>query len=195
LHWRCAKDPHLRFGLKLHFGNSDVDLDNPRHVELVRGVFRAANKHRMAVAIHMRPSVTRKRPYGATQARTFLTEVLPAANDIPVQIAHLAGAGGYDDPSVDEAPGVFIQAIGNSDTRMTHVYFDASGVAGLGNWRDKVDLIASRIRQLGVHRVLYGSDGATEQFTPRRAIEAFRQLPLSDAEFRTIGNNIAPYMR
>ncbi len=30
---RCAKDPQLHFGLKLHFGNSDVDLDNPAKVE------------------------------------------------------------------------------------------------------------------------------------------------------------------
>jgi predicted TIM-barrel fold metal-dependent hydrolase len=26
---RCAKDSYLHYGLKLHFGNSDVDLDNP----------------------------------------------------------------------------------------------------------------------------------------------------------------------
>ena len=26
---RCAKDPNLRSGLKLHFGNSDVNVDNP----------------------------------------------------------------------------------------------------------------------------------------------------------------------
>jgi uncharacterized protein len=30
---RCAKDPHLRGGIKLHFGNSDVQIDNPVHVE------------------------------------------------------------------------------------------------------------------------------------------------------------------
>ena len=35
---RCAKDPQLHFGLKLHFGNSDVDLDNPIHVEQLRRV-------------------------------------------------------------------------------------------------------------------------------------------------------------
>src|SRR5215472_10007404 len=26
---RCARDPNLRTGLKLHFGNSDVDVDDP----------------------------------------------------------------------------------------------------------------------------------------------------------------------
>src|SRR5688572_16486214 len=30
---RCAKDPQLRFGLKLHFGNSVVDYHDPQHLE------------------------------------------------------------------------------------------------------------------------------------------------------------------
>jgi predicted TIM-barrel fold metal-dependent hydrolase len=130
---RCAKDPQLHFGLKLHFGNSDVDLDNPQHVEQLRLVLRLANEHQMVIAVHMRASVTRKRPYGAAQARIFLNEILPAAPDVPVQIAHLAGAGGYDDPSVDEALAVFVDAIARQDPRMAHVYFDVSGVAGYGN--------------------------------------------------------------
>src|SRR5215471_1486550 len=39
---RCAADRWLRFGVKMHFGNSDVDLDNPAHVEQLQRVFRAA---------------------------------------------------------------------------------------------------------------------------------------------------------
>jgi uncharacterized protein len=192
---RCARDPHLRFGLKLHFGNSDVNLENPQHVAKLRDVFQAANAKRMAIVVHMRPSVTRRRPYGKAQAQVFVNAVLSAAPDVPVQIAHLAGAGGYDDPSVDEALGVFVEAIAKGDLRTAHLYFDVSGVAGLGQWVDKASLIATRIRQLGVHRVLYGSDGTTDLLRPREAWAAFRQLPLSDAEFRTIGSNVAPYMR
>lgn len=193
---RCAKDPQLRFGLKLHFGNSDVDLDNPEHVARLRNVFHAANATRMAIAVHVRPSVTRQRPYGPSQARVFLNDVLSAAPDVPVQIAHLAGAGGYDDPAIDQALSVFVEAIVKGDKRMTQVYFDASGVAGLGQWVEKANLIATRIRQLGVSRVLYGSDGAAgENLRPREAWAAFRQLPLTDAEFRTIEHNVAPYMR
>jgi uncharacterized protein len=29
---RCARDPRLRSGLKMHFGNSDVDLGDAKHV-------------------------------------------------------------------------------------------------------------------------------------------------------------------
>lgn len=193
---RCAKDPRLRTGLKLHFGNSDVNLENAQHVQQLQRVFRKANDQGMAIVVHMRSTISQRRPYGATQARIFLNQLLPAAPNITVQIAHLAGAGGYDDPAVDQALGIFIEAIAAKDPRMARVYFDASGVAGLGNWTDKVSIIASRIRQLGIARVLYGSDGAGQgNATPLEAWTAFRKLPLSEAEFQSIANNVAPYMK
>jgi predicted TIM-barrel fold metal-dependent hydrolase len=193
---RCAKDPYLHFGLKLHFGNSDVDMDQPQEVAKVRAVFRAADEHDMPIVVHLHSSVTRNRPYGAKEARIFLTEVLPAAPHVPVQIAHLAGSGGYDDPGVDEALSVFIDAIAHHDPRMAHVYFDISGVAGLGHWQEKKDLIAKRIREVGVKRILWGSDGAFGGgLTPEEALRDFEELPLSKEEFRTIDSNLTPYMR
>lgn len=192
---RCAQIPQLRYGLKLHFGNSDVELTNAEQVKMLQRVFAAANEHRMAIVVHMRSSVTAKRLYGAPSARAFLNDVLPLAPDVPVQIAHLAGAGGYDDPAVDEALAVFVDAVANRDPRMKNVYFDASGVIGVEKPTEKLDLVATRIRQIGVGRVLYGSDGALPPaYTPKKAWEAFRRLPLTDAEFKIIANNRAPYM-
>jgi predicted TIM-barrel fold metal-dependent hydrolase len=193
---RCAKDPYLHFGLKLHFGNSDVNMEEPQGVAKVRAVFQVADQHGMPIVVHMHPSVTRHRPYGEKEARIFLNEVLPAAAHVPVQIAHLAGAGGYDDPGVDEALAVFIDAIAKHDPRMAHVYFDISGVAGLGRWEDKKNEIARRIRQVGVERILWGSDGYFGGgMTPEQALRAFEELPLSRREFQTIYGNVTPYMR
>jgi predicted TIM-barrel fold metal-dependent hydrolase len=192
---RCAGDPFLRAGLKLHFGNSDVDLDNTEHVLRLRRVFRAANDRGMAIVVHMRPSVTKQRPYGRKQAQTFLDELLPAAPVIPIQIAHLTGAGTYDEPSTDEALSVFIEAITHGDSRMTHVYFDVSGIAGYGKWTDKADRIVERIRQIGVQRIVFGSDGARGGgLAPSDAWADFLKLPLSDAEKQAIARNVAPYM-
>jgi predicted TIM-barrel fold metal-dependent hydrolase len=193
---RCGARPQLFGGLKLHLGNSDVDLTNPAHVTQLRRIFRAANEHRLAVVIHLRPSVSKRRPYGAGEARVFLSEVLPEAPDIPVQIAHLGGAGGYDDPAIDQALAVFVQAIADADARVTNLFFDVSGVAGLGQWSDKAALIATRIRQLGIARILYGSDGAADaSSSPSARWAAFRQLPLTEAEFTSIAGNVAPYLR
>lgn len=91
---------------------------------------------------------------------------------------------------------MFVEAIAKKDSRLTRVSFDVSGVVGIGKCEDNAALITRRIRELGVDRVLYGSDGAGEgNLAPREAWAAFRKLSLSDAEFLTIAHNIAPYMR
>jgi predicted TIM-barrel fold metal-dependent hydrolase len=193
---RCAQDPSLRSGLKLHFGNSDVDLDNPSHVQQLVRVFRAANDRRMAVVVHMRSSFTMRRAYGAKEAAVFLREVLPAAPQIPVQIAHLTGGGTYDDPATDEALSVFVDAIARKNPAMERVYFDISGIAGYGKWMEHADQVATRIRQLGLRRILFGADGARGGgLAPRDAWASIMKLPLSEQELRTIAGNVAPYMK
>jgi predicted TIM-barrel fold metal-dependent hydrolase len=149
----------------------------------------------MALVIHLRPSISMRRPYGATEASIFLTEVLPAAPDVPVQIAHLGGSGGYDD-AVDEALAVFVAAIDRNDPLTANLYFDVSGVAQIGAWTaNKAQQVATRIRDLGVDRVLYGSDAAVPGNSPREAWEHFRSLPLSEVERSAIENNVAPHAR
>jgi predicted TIM-barrel fold metal-dependent hydrolase len=191
---RCAADRRFGRGIKLHFGNSDVQLDEPAHVERLRQVFRAANEHGMAIVVHMRASISRKRPYGATQARTFLEQLLPLAADVPVQIAHLAGTGpGYDDPPADSAMAVLADAVrGNRYAR--RLWFDVAGVVDAGISPMHAALVARRIRQVGIERVLYGSDGAVgENLRPQQSWAAFRGLSLTDDEIARIADNVAPY--
>jgi predicted TIM-barrel fold metal-dependent hydrolase len=192
---RCHKDRQLRYGLKLHFGNSDVDLDNPNDVAQVRKVFKAANDYRMPIVVHLHTSIDNKRKYGADEARVFLNELLAAAPDVHVQIGHLAGSGGYN-AATDAALGVFTEAIAKHDSRMKHVWFDAAVVVRPSMTPDELQGIAARIRQLGIQRVLYGSDAAASPLAyPKAGWAAFQRLPLNEAEFRSIANNIAPYMR
>ena len=194
---RCAGNPNLRHGIKLHFGNSDVQLDNPAHVEQLRRVFRAANEHRMAIVVHLRASISRNRPYGAAQARVFLEQLLPLVPDIPVQIAHLAGAGpGYDDPPADSAMAVLAEAVEQVDPRTSRLWFDVATVADLNISPANADLAARRIRQVGVERILYGSDAAVgDNLRPREGWAAFRRLPIMEDEFARIASNVAPYLR
>jgi predicted TIM-barrel fold metal-dependent hydrolase len=192
---RCINNRQLRAGLKLHFGNSDVDLDNPADVTQVRRIFGTANRNRMAILVHMRTSLDLNRRYGADAARVFLNELLPAALDVPVQIAHLAGAGGYD-AATDSALSVFMDAIAQHDPRMRNVWFDVTAVVQPGMSPTELQQITARIRQIGVERVLYGSDAAASPLTyPKAGWAAFRQLPLTEAEFAVVASNIAPYMR
>jgi len=45
---------------------------------------------------------------------------------------------------------VFLRAIARHHRRVSHVYFDISGVAGLGEWESKKELTVARIRQAGL---------------------------------------------
>ena len=192
---RCSADSRLRRGLKLHFGNSDVDLERPEHVERARRVFGAANTHGMAVVVHMHPSVTMKRAYGARFARTFLDQLVAAAPDAPVQVAHLGGAGRFDEPALVEVLDVFAKAVADNDPHMRNVYFDMSGIGDIAETPEKAARVAARMRQLGIHRILFGSDGAVQGNSPLASWKSFRQLPLSDDEFRIIERNVPAYMR
>jgi predicted TIM-barrel fold metal-dependent hydrolase len=192
---RCAKDPNLRRGLKIHIGNSAADYRNRDHVEQLRRVFKAASEYRMPIVVHMRASVTEKLPYGRDEALVFLNELVTAAPDVPIQIAHLAGSGGYTDPLVDQALSVFVEAIEKGDPRTRRLLFDVTSVAAGNLPPDRAQLIATRIRQLGLNRIMYGSDAAVPGNTPREAWAAFKRLPLTDEEFRTIAGNVAPYLR
>ena len=110
---RCATNPHLARGLKLHFGNSFVEYHNPQHLEQVKRVFRAANGYGMAIVVHMRANTSQK--MGREEALLFLNQLLAAAPDVTVQIAHMGGAGGVEPTIFDEVLGVFVEAIAKGD--------------------------------------------------------------------------------
>jgi len=194
---RCARDPRLRGGVKLHFGNSDVRLEDPGHVEQLRRFFQAANDHRMAIVVHTRASISKKRPYGAVQARAFLEQLLPAAPDVPVQVAHLASSGpGYDDPPAHEVIAVLAEAVEKGDPRTRRLLFDAATNVSRDTSTANEALVAKLIRQVGPDRILYGSDAAVgENPRPREGWALFRRLPLTDREFETIAGNVPPYLR
>src|SRR5437763_982384 len=115
---RCARNPNLRRGIKLHFGNSDVQLENPAHVTQLRRIFRAANTHHMAIVVHMRASISKKRPYGAllyalsyppprlSLARGLpqLLQVSPSHENNVVVLQCLPELGAVDDLVITLAP-------------------------------------------------------------------------------------------
>jgi|KBSSwiStaDraftv2_1062776.scaffolds.fasta_scaffold330522_2 predicted TIM-barrel fold metal-dependent hydrolase len=194
---RCAKDPHLRHGLKLHFGNSDVQLEKPEHAAQLRRVFAAANEHGMAIVVHMRASVSLERPYGADQAQVFLEQLLSAAPHVPVQIAHMASTGpGFDDPPGQAAMSFLADAVARGDRRTRNLWFDVASSAGGDNPPAVTTLLVRLIRRVGVKRVLFGSDAAVApNVPPKEAWAVFRRLPLTEKEFATIARNVAPYLR
>lgn len=129
------------------------------------------------------------------EARIFLEELVPAAPDAVIQIAHLAGGRGYDDPATDAALSVFVTAIERKDSWIRNLYFEVCGIAMPGLWESGANLLVRRIRQIGTKRLLYGSDAATPDNLPKDARKQWPSLHLTQQEFSEIDNNVAPYLK
>jgi predicted TIM-barrel fold metal-dependent hydrolase len=191
---RCAQLPNMR-GLKLHLGNSGVELRNAMHVERLGEIFEAAEAHKLPIVIHMKTRTGL--PYGREDAAILLDKVVSRAPNTLVQIAHLAGAGpGYQD-FVDDAIVVFVEAIKTRDPHTRNLFFDMTSVATHETTPENGALIARRIRELGPHRILFGSDLTIRgNPAPAESWQIFRtKVPLTPAELRTIAGNVPPYMR
>jgi predicted TIM-barrel fold metal-dependent hydrolase len=189
---RCKKDLKLS-GLKLHFGNSKVDVRKKEHVVKLRRIFGAANEKRLPIIAHIYRS---EEWYGRRTSEIFLNQILPEASDVTVQIAHMAGAGpGYNS---DEAMAVLADAVAAGDPLTKNLYFDVTTVVTADRTTAEIGkLIARRMRQVGLQRILYGSDLAIGgNAPPRQGCRLFRaMLPLTEDEFKIIECNVAPYLR
>ncbi|HVF18093.1 MAG TPA: amidohydrolase family protein [Steroidobacteraceae bacterium] len=191
---RCAKLPNMR-GLKLHLGNSGVELRKPEHVERLGAIFEAAQAHKLSIAIHMKTRTGL--PYGREDATIFLNKVVSRAPNTPIQIAHLAGAGpGYQD-FIDDALSVFVAAIQARDPHTRNLFFDVTTVATRETTAENGALIARRIRELGPNRILFGADHSLSgNPAPGEAWRIFRtMIPLTPAELQTIAANVPSYMQ
>ncbi|HKQ52092.1 MAG TPA: amidohydrolase family protein, partial [Pyrinomonadaceae bacterium] len=177
---RCASGGRFK-GLKLHFNAAQLDFHNPEQVAKVRRVMVAANKYRLPMIIHVRPGDT----YGREEAEVFLHQLVAAAPDVPIQVAHLWGGESFSGPALT----VYADAVSKGDPAAKNLYFDISGAWAFAK-PEVMPEIATRIRQIGLSRILYASDGP-----PTEAWDAFRKkVPLTDKEFRSIAQNVAPYM-
>jgi predicted TIM-barrel fold metal-dependent hydrolase len=189
---RCARELKMK-GLKLHFRSSRVNVLNPEHLEKVRRIFRTANELGLALVVH-----THVRPYGREQAEVFVKELLPAAPDVVVQIAHLWGGNEFK----PDALAVFADAVAAKDPRAKNLYFDLTEVEPAAEYSGKPEEtmreITRFLRRIGLSRILYGSDAAATADAPPTSLRwarLRRALPLTDDELKTIANNVAPYMR
>jgi uncharacterized protein len=203
---RCAKNPNTRRGIKLHFGNSDVRLENPDHIEKLKAVFRAANANSMSIVIHSRASISLDRPYGAEQAHAFLEQLMPLATNITVQIAHLGGSGpGFNDPKADAFMDALIEELKGSSSiqnpkskiqNAKNLWFDVASIAHPGNTPERTALLAKRVRQIGPKRILYGTDLALGgNLKPKESWAEFAKIGLTRHELKTIAKNHVPYLK
>lgn len=181
---RCTKELGLK-GLKQQMDLSGVDLRDPAHAGRVRHVFEAANSHRLPIVIHVRGVGE----YGPDDVETFLDQILTAALDVPVQIAHLWGGGHYSEVS-EAALAAYANAVSTELPATRNLFFDVYDLFPRNEEDDTRKRIATLVRRIGVERLVYGSDGPISGRQLTESWIAFREnVPLTDAEFKVIAIN------
>ena len=177
-------------GLKLHLANSDFDFNNREHVRKLREVFELLNESGMPVIIHLR---NRNPEYGYSDAALFIDSVARHAPDVTMQLAHAAGWGGYDSQT-DGAIQAFLDAIDNGVLDRSKVWFDIAALMDEQDPDESNEDLRKRFREIGLDRLLFATDW--EQVDAKSYMESLAANPsLSDAEWRQIFANEAPYLR
>ncbi|HET9868281.1 MAG TPA: amidohydrolase family protein, partial [Nitrospira sp.] len=186
---RCSRFPEAK-AFKLHFADSDVDLRKPEHLAKVRKFFKTANDLRVPIIVHFGPRFDYDRQY----VELFLSQVMIVAPDIVVQIAHLGGDGpGLTSPQGTAAWAEVMQA---GDPRTKNIYFDFAGLVTKNMSAEEAAMMVTRMRQIGLSRILYSSDGQPpNKPTAEHWTQTRRKLPLTVAELKFLAANVAPYMR
>jgi predicted TIM-barrel fold metal-dependent hydrolase len=187
---RCAAMPGVR-GIKLYI-RSSVDLKDPGDVDKLRAFVRAANERRLPLLVHNSIDMSN----GPLYSRIFLEQVVPAAPDIPIQIAHMGGGDAFRLGARDEALKVYADAAAAGNPLMKNLYFDVSGTYHAVP-PAALDTLAVRMRTIGLKRILFGSDLPFDGLLPvKPEWEIFRRaIPLTNDELRVIAENVAPYAR
>ncbi|QOY92863.1 amidohydrolase family protein [Massilia sp. UMI-21] len=183
---RCAASPGFGRGIKLQPAAGGVQLDDPQQVERLARVFRAANARGMAIVLQLGRT-------GAREARLLVDRLLAQAPDVPVQVAY----SGRDEAALQLAAlAVLADAAARHDPRMRQVWIDATSLARPGLSAADARRLMRRLRQVGMERVLYGSDAAVGvDVRPRDAWASFRSLPLTEAEAARVAGNVMSYLR
>lgn len=190
---RCLGLPGMT-GIKVHMGNAGVTFRNPAHLIRMQQLMALAEERRAPVLIHMR--ARGGTDYGAQDATLFLDQVVPMAPSVEVIIAHLgASSPGYPAQN-DEVMAVFGTAAQKRDRRMRNIYVDVSANVTDEMTPEQGAQLAQRLRQVGLKRILYGSDLNAPGGSVRAGWEIFRNRSgLTPAEVRLVFNNRTRFAR
>jgi predicted TIM-barrel fold metal-dependent hydrolase len=190
---RCLGLPGMK-GIKLHFGNSGMTLRDTAHATRLAEVFALAERLAAPVLVHMRARGGRN--FGAEDGRLFLDRLVAVAPSIEIVVAHFGGAGPGYPAQADSVMAVFGEAAERKDPRLRNIYFDVATAVTAETTPETAALVARRIRQVGVRRVLYGSDLSPPGGTIRAGWDIFRnRIPLTAEELQAIAGNVARFAR
>jgi predicted TIM-barrel fold metal-dependent hydrolase len=182
-HWHGN---HQLVGLKLHFSASKINVRNADQRRRVAEVIAAAAEEHLPMVIHVGGG-----KFNAAHAELFIRDVLPRAGSSWVQIAHAGGGL----PSIKDNNLAVLRAFGDhivrDDPVTRNVLFDLSYVSLPDATPQSAAAITQQMRRIGMNRFFFGSD--FNEMTPQQTVKNLARLHLTDAEWKALQGNCAPW--
>jgi len=185
---RCHEELNLD-GLKLHFHASRINLRKHKFVKKVKKLFSYAAKNDIPILLHLKNNLS---DFGRGDVELFVDNILEAIPPVRLILAHMGGDGGFTRETVAVLE-TFINYFDDKKHHPDHqIYFELSGAVIYQNldYPGKVsyERLAELIRQIGLDRVVYGSDYPVMPSVEYRKLLK-KYLPLEEKEFKQIFEN------
>lgn len=201
---RCSDLPQV-VGLKLHLANSDIDLRNENHVQKLSSIIELSEQLDLAVLIHL---FTRNPDYGEKDAAIFVNDILADAPNLTVQLAHLGGAGAFNE-TTSEVIDYFEKASTEKPNLIDKdLFFDLSATVlnpevamarGDTTRAEEIRMnnkaVAQKLVTLNSNRLLFGTDWIAVSRRPDDYSALFKSLPIQPSLLKEIFKNEAPYFK
>lgn len=191
--------PELRYwaaaggadGVKLHLANSAFNPQSPLDVMKLAHFVDVARQLNMPIIVHVRNA----KHYTASDAQVFISQVLPYAGDLPIQIAHAGGWGGLDDQTL-AALSEYATAIRDHKEGTKNLFFDLALVVMHRTTDPKLlARLVKLMREIGMSRFVMGSDWPAMYSTREYYSLLESELPLKRHEWNVVLQNRAPWLR
>jgi len=173
-----------KFGIKLHFHSSKIELLNFVEIERIKPIFQFASSNRIPLLIHFK---NHNKNFGKEDVEAFFKNLTNKKNKLTIIFAHTSGDGIINEKTREIAT----EILKINEEYQQNIYFDISAAIWdkyLNNYelsdKDKRELL----NEIGFEKIIYGSDYPATEF------ESFRQrlkyrLNLTDEEFIQITTN------
>lgn len=183
-HWRGNLE---LVGVKLHLSASAVDVQSEPDRHALTNVVREAAAQGMPVVIHVGGG-----SFDASDARTFIRTILPAAGRSWVQVAHAGGGLPLESDNHSRVLEVFADHIVRDDAATRRVLFDLSYVPAPEEGAAVISSVLRQMRRIGIDRFVFGSD--YNVLTPAEAASFIERLGLTQKEEDILRQNCAPWV-
>jgi len=173
-----------KFGIKLHFHSSKIELLNPNEIKIIKPIFDYAIVENIPLLIHFK---NHQDDFGEKHINSFFDNLISPKNPLTIIFAH-TGGDGIINSKTEETVRTILRL--NKEYKQ-NIFFEISTAIWskyIKQYEIEDDKKQELINEIGINRILYGTDYPAREFKSYYNLLKYR-LKFTDGELNTIRTN------